>query len=393
MTQRIYFVLYLNLALVSGCKQESSWNGAVEVHASKDGGGTVHVRHTYPAQLTATRIIKEDLRIGAVEGNGRDVFSSVTGVAVDKSGSVYVLDHIGQEIRVFDSTGTFKFAFGRLGEGPAEFKSARGLKWSPEGTLWVLDGGNRRLSEFNASGKLIESFRMNSIMRSFFWQGGIDDNGLVYDEGLGYSTGVLAGFVRRFDPRSGVQDSVQLIDDLGEYEVKIEIPRGTMDMPFAPRFHWIVDRNGNIWSTRTNEYAIYRTTFGLDTTLVIEVNNAQLKVTDGEVDEALAVLEPRMDRWSRYTELDRTMLPKVHPFIENIDLDDEGRLWVRRVTRGKNTVFDVFDLEGRYLWSVDAPWSVIDVWHPLIIRNTIYSIVRDSLDVFYVVRGRLVDKR
>ena len=202
----------------------------------------------------------------------------------------------------------------------------------------------------------------------------------------------MTAFVRRFDPASGATDSTRIMDHLEEYEAYIEMPRGTIRMPFAPKFHWITDDVGGIWFTHTDEYRIYRTTFEGDTTLVIEVNTPQLEVTDSEFAEAIADLEQRMDRVRRYRQLDRTMLPKVHPFIENLDLDDEGRLWVRRVTRSENTVFDVFDPEGRYLWSVDAPWEVMDLWHPLIIRNTIYSIVRDSLGVFYVVRGRLTQK-
>ncbi|MFQ5703820.1 MAG: hypothetical protein ACE5HT_07345, partial [Gemmatimonadales bacterium] len=67
-----------------------------------------------------------------------------------------------------------------------------------------------------------------------------------------------------------------------------------------------------------------------------------------------------MERTNRYAKLDGSEIPDIHPFTENIDLDDEGRLWVRRVTHSERTVFDVFDPEGRYVWSVDSPWSIVE---------------------------------
>ncbi|MFQ5705234.1 MAG: hypothetical protein ACE5HT_14590, partial [Gemmatimonadales bacterium] len=67
-------------------------------------------------------------------------------------------------------------------------------------------------------------------------------------------------------------------------------------------------------------------------------------------------------------------------------------LWVRRVTHSEHTLFDVFDPAGRYLWSVDSPWSIVEFWHPVIVKNSIYTVVLDSLGVSYVVRGRLKAK-
>ena len=65
-----------------------------------------------PATLTAT------LSVGEMEGQPEFLFGRVNSIAVDDSGTLYVLDSQADEIRAFGSDGTFLRTLGRRGEGP-----------------------------------------------------------------------------------------------------------------------------------------------------------------------------------------------------------------------------------------------------------------------------------
>ena len=72
------------------------------------------------ASLPRLRAV-EEIRTGSVDDP--DVgFSSITGVAVDDDGLVYVFEGQAMEFRVYDPDGTFVRRFARRGEGPGEFE-------------------------------------------------------------------------------------------------------------------------------------------------------------------------------------------------------------------------------------------------------------------------------
>jgi hypothetical protein len=385
----------LNAAVLIACQPDTSDLGTqVTVRWEIRQTGTVYATHVFPERIEPSRVMVEDLRIGSVEGPDEDVFGMVLGMAVDSLGSIYIADRMSQEIRVFDSSGRFMFRFGGSGSGPGEFRSVRGLRWSPSGTLWAADRRNNRYSEFTAAGEFLRSYNVPPLrFRRSFWLGGIDRQGRVYNEALSFREDrSVTAFIRRFDPSSGAMDSVLLAHHVEAYETAIRIPRGSMLMPFSPKLYWALGPDGAIWSTRTDEYIIRRMTFQGDTTLVIDVRAPRLEVTEEELAGALAHLDVTMESLNRYTTIDPGTIPKVHPYTDYIDLDDQERLWVRRVTHSDSTVFDVFGRDGRYLWTVATPWQIAKLWPVLIVDNTMYAVVRDLLDVDYVVRGRLKER-
>lgn len=92
--------------------------------------------------------------------------SRPSGVTVDREGRrAYVVDTGGVDkqdehrVRVFDAkTGEHLFDFGKRGAGPGEFNLARDIALSPNGLLYVVDGGNFRVQVFQQDGKFVRSF-------------------------------------------------------------------------------------------------------------------------------------------------------------------------------------------------------------------------------------------
>lgn len=73
------------------------------------------------------------------------------GLAVDPQGRVYVAE-VGDEtyplsrVQVFDAQGEWLSALGERGGGPAQLRFPAGLDVAPDGTLYVADSGNHRIS-------------------------------------------------------------------------------------------------------------------------------------------------------------------------------------------------------------------------------------------------------
>lgn len=92
-------------------------------------------------------------------------FHRPSGLAVDADGRrVYVVDTggVGTEehrVRVFDAqTGKHLFDFGKRGAEPGEFNLPRDVAVAPDGTVFVVDGGNFRVQKFRSDGTLIGVF-------------------------------------------------------------------------------------------------------------------------------------------------------------------------------------------------------------------------------------------
>jgi sugar lactone lactonase YvrE len=150
-------------------------------------GGVVHVTHRgfKPGGRTVNAVEVLRLGTGMAVDAAPNAFSQVFAFLLDEHGSLYVLDHVAQEIRVFDSAGVYRSAIGRKGAGPGEFMQAVGLAWAPDRTLWVADVGNHRYSRFSRAGDFLESEQV----RFTHWRPGfhvaVDGVGSIYDEFYG----------------------------------------------------------------------------------------------------------------------------------------------------------------------------------------------------------------
>lgn len=78
-------------------------------------------------------------------------------LAVDRTG-LYVYDYGSSTVKAFDRDGQLQWAAGRAGSGPGEFRNAVDIGTAPDGSVWVLDGGNGRVAVLDSLGNQRESF-------------------------------------------------------------------------------------------------------------------------------------------------------------------------------------------------------------------------------------------
>lgn len=394
-TARITFVLLPVLAWTA-CDGAD----AVGSRAQRDtlADGRVVVRYAGIADHLAEAVVP-DLRIGSIEGAGAETFGDVRGIEVGPDGTVYVLDFQAAEVRAFGPDGRHVATLARRGEGPGELRQANGLALGPDGTLWVQDHGARSLIGLSPEGQEVARHPMLVNGYGYLWDGVVDRQGVFwqrwahsdvrFDPGAtGLQEGTSRSYYKSWDPRTQAYDSVFLGRTVTRsFRVTFENGSMVMAIPFSPTLLAARDREEGIWIASSNAYRVARLGAGGDTLLVLEVGVDSLAVTAGDRAAWRERMESTFERAPAAREVE-TFIPDHKPVLAGLQADDLGRLWVQRtVHAGEPPLFDLFTPDAEYLGSVSLPRG-LDAYFPPVFRGGhVHALVRDDLDVPYVVRA------
>lgn len=353
--------------------------------------GAVHVANRQEDAWAGTEpwALVEELRLGAIDEDGPELFSTIQHFAVDTAGSIHVLDAGSQEIRVFDSEGRFMRTQGGPGEGPGEFAAAAGLTWSPAGELWVADYRRNAYSVFAPDGTFLHS--MTRAVRGYIypWPGWFDPGGFLvdwtYDRERVAAEDFPAREIRNLVRVSG--DGEPLDTPLVLSHVVPLVAGGERWIPFRPATGMRPGPPGSLLWYLTDEYSIARVTLSGDTTLVFSLDSPPAPVTAAERDSVLAIAGSDGPRYSPPD------IPGAKPVIRRMTTGDDGHIYVLPETRGRvaGTVVDVFTGAGVYLGAMEAPGIFVGrgAPPPVVRGGHLYGVVRDELDVQFLVRFRI----
>ncbi|HEY5568896.1 MAG TPA: 6-bladed beta-propeller, partial [Gammaproteobacteria bacterium] len=75
-------------------------------------------------------------------------FATVTSVALDAHGNVFVADFYNHRIQKFAADGAFLTSFGSEGSGPGQFNYPIAVAVAADGTVFVADFGNHRVQRW-----------------------------------------------------------------------------------------------------------------------------------------------------------------------------------------------------------------------------------------------------
>ena len=75
-------------------------------------------------------------------------FATVTSVAVDENGNVFVADFYNHRIQKFSPDGTFLTRFGAKGRAQGQFDHAIAVAVAGDGTVFAVDFGNNRIEKW-----------------------------------------------------------------------------------------------------------------------------------------------------------------------------------------------------------------------------------------------------
>jgi len=114
----------------------------------------------YVVDATAKRVVIYDFDGNYINSiDGREIFERPTGIAVSGDGSkVFIVDTGGvtsnkHRVIVMAPSGKHLYDIGKRGDKAGEFNLPLTATIGPDGTLYVVDGGNFRVQAFDQSGK------------------------------------------------------------------------------------------------------------------------------------------------------------------------------------------------------------------------------------------------
>jgi hypothetical protein len=331
----------------------------------------------------------EDLRLGAPDGGGADVFAFPAALEADAAGRLYVLDAQAAQVRIFEPDGTHVRSLGRQGRGPGELSQPIGFALAPDGAVWVVDPPNRRYTVWDSTGALRESVPRQNDFAMVPWPGRFDRHGRLWDVGPGSGrAGAAPTLLRRDSPGSAAASIPLPAVPLDQFSTSKGPVASTAPVPFSPRLEWALDPEGRVWSGATGSYRLVQWEPRGDSLRITERTAPPVPVSDAERDSAVAQLKWFTDQGGQ---VDPSRVPRNKPAFAWVSTDDRGWVWVRPSVPGgtSGTPLDVFDPDGRYHGRVTLPIPMMEGM-PLVVRgDRIYTVTVSDAGVPQVVRYRI----
>ncbi|MEQ1691789.1 MAG: 6-bladed beta-propeller [Gemmatimonas sp.] len=360
---------------------------------------------TTSAQSVASRPaptwrLVEDLRIGD-DADGPAQFGEIRGLVSTKAGNIFVLDYKAMELRVFDARGKFVRLAARRGHGPGEIADPNGIAIGNDDVVVVSDPSNGRFSYYSADGKYVRQVLISITGYGDYWNGRVDAAGRIVDVPVRVPSGgndPRTGYpntidkARRIRP-DGTADTVAWPRCAPEPPTLVYRMRSgnatSMIVPFSPYPQTVVARQGTVWCTPSAEYRLSAGVLGGAMREVVHVNAVPLAIGASERNAAIA----RLDSFAVKLQVtlvsgDAKALPKSHPVISRLLVDDDGRAWVARSDLKLPFAMDVFAPTGQQLAQLRGPYQLGTVVQ--IGPSTILTAIDNADGVPVVVRYRIV---
>ncbi|HVG46305.1 MAG TPA: 6-bladed beta-propeller [Longimicrobium sp.] len=359
------------------------------------------VRVANPAQglwtdRSAWRLVPE-LQVGEADGAAATTFGSVSGLAVDSAGRIFVLDRQTNELRIFTPRGVPLRTVGRSGGGPGEYTSPNGLVWLSPDTLLVVDQQGGRYSILTRAGDFVRSVPRRIGGFSWLFSGGAW-GGRIYELG---STGtgtdrravLLATSLAGGGGAGGDEPAVDTVrlpvqgPSVDGFRVEKGNSVMVVGVPFAPGAVYHLDGHGGIWHGHGSRFRLVRSTLAGDTTLEVLLDAAPTPVTPAELQAWES--GPSLAQFKRMGgRVDMSRIPRTKPFFDGVTVDPDGYLWVSVPGGPTEAVFEVFDPGGRYLGRLRANGAGRDIVPPVVRNGRLYLVGSDEMDVqrVYVYR-------
>lgn len=309
--------------------------------------------------------------VGVADGDPNQQFARVSHALRLSDGTLLVADGQANEIRAFDAQGRFLRKMGRSGGGPGEFRGLESLHLLPGDTVAAYDYQGPRVTFFAPSGTLVRTVTLQPL------------DGKIPPRPLGFLTDGRMVVTQMYNPEfhpstKPTRDTVSLAvysaagaqaTSLGRVpgSEAVTITGGsganTMVMretpPFGLSTSFAVHGAGVLVGDPARYELVERRADGTVARL-IRRSGAREAVTQADRD---AVMKRRREGFSdpRFKQLQEqliknTTFPEHQPYFTALGVDPAGNAWVQRDDDpDAETLWDVFDAEGRLLGTVTTP--------------------------------------
>ncbi len=129
---------------------------------ASDSAGNIYLTNVYPLP-GGYNVVKFNsagtyVSTFGSSGSGNGQFNDPEGIAIDKSGNIYVADSRNNRIQRFDANGNYLSQFGSAGSGNGQFSYPVGIAFDSTGNIYITDVGNNRVQKFDANGNYLSQF-------------------------------------------------------------------------------------------------------------------------------------------------------------------------------------------------------------------------------------------
>jgi hypothetical protein len=316
-------------------------------------------------------------RIGGATADASG-FGRIEALEVDEEGTVYVLDGLEHTLTAFSPSGNRRWTVGREGQGPGEFTAPVGLAWAPDGTLWVIDPENQRVTAVTRDGALAATHMLPAGFSLSPWPGRFDRRGHFYsylappDESYDYKVAVYDGNLRQvaiLSPPAPLHT---------ERFFEGTTPRGShmrTRVPFTARHVWRIDSRGGFVSAWTGEFRFRGPSGPLHDSDGAPESGPP--VSARERDAALDGLGRFVQRGGR---VDEGRIPERKPVLNTFVLDPEDRVWalLAHLDGADHSRFEVLGDDGGRWTTVLAPARIEAFPTPVVREGWLVGVERDE---------------
>jgi len=403
------FPIVLLLAPALACAAgEAQWSGTVT-----DSAGIQIVENTGQPLWSSGKgwTLQEVLRIGTVDADTAYQFGRIGWLAPGSDGRIYVLDDMGQHVKVFSPTGTYERTIGKAGSGPGEMGPSQGslgfLMVSTGDTVLVPDLANQRVNRWGPDGTDAGSFALN-LQAGFpiAWQ--MAPHGMLAEQARYLNMTGAAD-------QAGRQDVVVLLTSDGSVADTLisfapgEAIKFTGGIPewtiYSPETAWSITDAGELLVGVSDQYRIRQYDTSGTLVRIITMPYEPQPVSEADKQAVLAFFRKLLQDQSVPPNIAEQLVKNnVHfgeylPAFARAIEGPDGTIWVQHVSAASDMTqeqrdaanfmedigapdWDVLDNEGRFLGVVAMP----DRFAPrVIVGDKIYGVWRDEMDVQYVV--------
>lgn len=334
------------------------------------------------------------------------LFGSVSGLAVDMVGRVYVSDADQAHVAVFSTDGKPLITIGRRGKGPGEFESPTGPVIGTDGALYVRNMS--AVSRFVADAKTGQLSRFDRAFAGPWmapWMSKlatvIDKSGrLHFPLEWGSQVDGLTHFayVRyTLDGRKLDSIGVPMQPTARSNWASVQIGQGRGRMveginvvPFHPIPVFAVSASGTILSSPSDRYLVRETDAAQRAVREITRAIPAPTIPPAERADSARALARRLDSLrvpiaevrGVSEEVKARRLPEVYPIFRSLTSAPDGTIWVRRwsaASQRGTSWFDVLSDDGRYLRTVVVPADCTTLPAP-VVRNGVFACVQLAAD-------------
>lgn len=234
---KISFLHILIAMLIVGCTNNVD-NTLPEIYSQK-----VNVKYSFRQVGTVTLKYTDSTFVGRL-----------LSFAVFKDGRLSIGDALDCKVKIFSHDGKFIKSISRKGRGPGETQRLRSHSIDDSGRVWISDSGLRRVSVYNASGLVQDTWSPLDGCNDCNYASGIIRvvNNRVYVgiiRGVAYPIKVssISSLISAFDFQH------QRIAEYGKYEQIVE--EYSVDYP---HYVFAVDPSGNVYFLHELSYTIWK---------------------------------------------------------------------------------------------------------------------------------------